>query len=712
MNPLMISRWRALDRGITLVEVVASISIMGFAVAATFLAFSTGLRIQEETRARLLASTMAMKFFDDFANLYPGGHNRATEARSLIENPGLTATGMAFERVISGWGSGCTEMPRDIAYRLDSDDDEIATVLRAGGSLHFLTSGLDRATAGSSNALAGFIEVGETRLPRETSKLIFAIVGNDQANSLYFHPILSWPYYSNYPAPPLAYNRDLWVRNAWPGQAEFEDLWNYCTGTWKATTPYWDPIAEPSKGELFDKRNRFHVNGIALSLFGTAAKMREQVEVLNDKAQALLAAVLPVSLLDAGPAGLEASIDAALPSYPAHQRRWPASLDAHPLPNPDGLANGWCSLTGDAAITAYPRPWQVLATGYAAWAALLRTSTLMDGAAPSFTGGAEASTAQHHLFFQELHRRCLQWACRGATAAPTDWGAPRPRNRMLAWDNPLLEWDLFPLNLRSPPAGALETSTANILTFHGATRKSKFPRTAAGNPAATGRDAVFFMGTAADLDRQFKVVGPVPPYTTTGQPPWQANPVTIADRAFWTPTHLGVPQGVISCFDSFDCNGISMKNLPAARTYVRDGDAGGPGTLMDSWGTMARSTLCAPFQPAERTRHLVFWYVDWQAYEDWESGSGSNRDASEASVNSRGHIVYSGDGSRINLSATNPTYWNPTDPACPGYRGPRDINMNGIAGESGPVPARVRMRARTIARYPIYDPRLLTTLRF
>jgi hypothetical protein len=655
-----------------------------------------------------------MKFFDDFANIYPGGHNQATEARNLIENPALTGTGMAFERVISGWGSGCSNVPANIASRFDSDDDEIAAHLRSGGKLHFLQSGLGRATAGSSNAQAGFIEVGETRLPRETSKLVFAIVGSDQANSLYFHPILSWPYVSNYPSPPLAYNRDLWIRSAWPGQAEFEDLWNYCTGTWSNSAPYWNLVGEPSLGELFDKRNRFHADAIALSQFGggTAADMREQVEVLNDKAQALLAAVLPPSLLDAGPAGLEAAIDTALPSYPAHRRRWPASLDAHPLPDPAGYANGWCSLTGDAAITAYPRPWQVLAINYAAWAALLRTSTLMDGPSPSFSGGAEAASAEHHLFFQEIHRRCLQWACRGATAAPTDWGAPRPRNRMLAWDNPLLEWDLFPLNLRTPPANSLETSTASILTFYGATRESKFPRTAAGNPAATGRDSVFFMGTAADLDRQFKVIGPVPPYTTTGQPPWQANAVSVADRQLWSPTNLGMPQGVISAFGAFGCNAISMKNLPAARTYVRDGDAGGPGTLTDSWGNMARSTLCAPFQPAERTRHLVFWYVDWQAYEDWESGSGSNRDASEASLNSRGHIVYSGDSSRINLSATNPTYWDPTNPACPGYRGPRDVDLDGITGESGPVPARVRMRARTIARYPIYDPRLLTTLRF
>lgn len=707
-------------RAITLVEVVASVSIIGFAVASVFLAFSTGLRMQEETRARLLASTLAMKFFDDFANIYPGSHHIATESRSLLENGELNGNRMEAERVMTGWGSGCAEVPRTIAARLDSDEDEIGRLLRAGAKLHFLTRGFGRVTSGGSNAQAGFTEVGESRLPRETGKLVFAIVGHDQANSLFNHPLLAWPYYLNYPQPPIAYVRDLWIRENWPGRVEFERLWNFCTGTWNETDPnFCNVVAEPVNGQYYDKLNRFHPDSVALADFGgTQDEMRKQVEILNDLTQDLLAAVLPASLLDTSPLGatVKGQVDLLVPLNAAARRRnMPIVPPA--MPNPDALTDGWASLTGDPAITTFPRPWQVQAISYAAWAALLRTSTVLD-ASPGLVPGPFSASADQESLMTELHRRSLLWACRYASTAPYDWGAPRPWNRMLGWDHPLLEWDLFPTKIRSSGAPADPTvpnfAAASAYPHH--TGNATYPTS---NAAAGGRDTLYFMGSATDLDRQFKVVSPVPSWLTFDP----ANPASASarrlskslDAAAWaafTPSSLGMPQGIHNHAGPFAwATRYSAKNLPAAVRYIRDGDGSGPGTLMDSWGTNTRSTLCAPFQAAERTRELVFWYVDWQSYQDWETGTSSNADASSATISTLGDQIYRGrDGT--DLSMTNPTYWDPTNSACPGYAGPRDIDQDGVSGESGPVPPSVRLRARTIARYPIYDPRLLMALRF
>lgn len=48
----------------------------------------------------------------------------------------------------------------------------------------------------------------------------------------------------------------------------------------------------------------------------------------------------------------------------------------------------------------------------------------------------------------------------------------------------------------------------------------------------------------------------------------------------------------------------------------------------DSWGVSGHYSLSRPFAAAERCRQLVFWAVDWQAYEDFESLPSATMDAS------------------------------------------------------------------------------------
>src|SRR5260221_2019677 len=57
-----------------------------------------------------------------------------------------------------------------------------------------------------------------------------------------------------------------------------------------------------------------------------------------------------------------------------------------------------------------------------------------------------------------------------------------------------------------------------------------------------------------------------------------------------------------------------------------DLDPAAPGNV---WGDPAHATLTAPFAPAERCRQIVFWAVDWQSYEDFETAPSAPVDASK-----------------------------------------------------------------------------------
>jgi hypothetical protein len=132
-----------------------------------------------------------------------------------------------------------------------------------------------------------------------------------------------------------------------------------------------------------------------------------------------------------------------------------------------------------------------------------------------------------------LHENALFLGTRFAASYPYDWGAPRPLQRAIMMDFPLIECDLL-----SPPRSG----------------------------------TIFGTGITA---------------------------------AQWRPV---TPHPVINA-------GVSMTYPNAATDW---------GAL---WGPSANSTLTAAFAATERCRQLVFWAVDWQAYEDFETAPSAPVDA-------------------------------------------------------------------------------------
>ncbi len=336
---------------------------------------------------------------------------------------------------------------------------------------------------------------------------------------------------------------------------------------------------------------------------------------------------------------------------------------------------------GDFTTHAAPAHDQVNAMRFLAHATMCMTalwdSTQLTGAGvavPSLTIGGTPSppmTITHDLIAW-YHDSSLALGMRFAAERPYDWGAPRPLQRAQQMDFPLLEYDLFPDLSRPLLTGAI---------------------------GDTGQQA-----------NQWRAIA--------------AQPVRHLGRSYSFPL-APIPS-----------------QTPSDPDYTADADS--------IWGDSANFTLAKPFAPAERCRQLVFWAVDWQAYEDFE-------------------LVPSGpiDAGRYNLAAPKPgwgylgrmevlawwdfglhTYRNPEknltfvrDVAsyatgatvtgdliqnallAPPDRGPSmdarrvflgrfgaDRNFNKSL-DRGPVPASARMRARLIARFNAYDPRVPNVLR-
>jgi hypothetical protein len=171
--------------------------------------------------------------------------------------------------------------------------------------------------------------------------------------------------------------------------------------------------------------------------------------------------------------------------------------------------------------------------------------------------------------------------------------------------------------------------------------------------------------------------------------------------------------------------------------------------IRDNWGDPTHFTLTRRFHPNERMRQVVFWSVDWQSYEDFETLPAPEHDASMCFRDSKGtHVsadwwgtslaergLYwvptpvseSGPGGRWDFSdrklrasdirasnihprramGTNQEYdeWTNSAEYKAGYfMGFHGADRNGNKRfDRGPVPASVRLRATQIARFPIYD---------
>jgi hypothetical protein len=151
--------------------------------------------------------------------------------------------------------------------------------------------------------------------------------------------------------------------------------------------------------------------------------------------------------------------------------------------------------------------------------------------------------------------------------------------------------------------------------------------------------------------------------------------------------------------------------------------------LNSSWGDHGHFNLTNRFDPAERTRRIMCWSVDWQAYEDFETLPASSYDSNIHFMDTHGIPVSNeragypsdmGNHFIADLSKGFDYTYRPfaPDPECDTeaykkiYFGVYGLDRNGNRTlDRGLLPKSARIRASTVTHFDYYDPRLIGGLR-
>ncbi|HYE05896.1 MAG TPA: hypothetical protein VEL07_10315 [Planctomycetota bacterium] len=488
-----------MSRAFTLFEVAISLALVAMGVTSVLLLFPTGLKTQQMARYRVYASAKALEMVDAY-NTFPTAN---PSLESEAPNPWDVSTGrgnMAFdlERRLSSFRFGIMPVPLDIARRIDSEGDEIARVLGEGGRLYY----------SQPLATTGFMESGlPTAPPNEAQRLVFTVVGHAQSNAIAIFPWKAWPYYAPFPSPPAhgTHGRE-------PGFSE--PLGAIETVGGKRGILFEDSFDADMRPVFWCRRSDGAEYGYR----------HHQVAGTRDSAIRYCQAAL---------------------WYCARKGLTPAFYDqATPITD------------FDPAATPPDMRWkQVQALRFLAHATTCLTTyvdhaTLSAGLAiPPIDliedGTTPAPYTATHDRIVALHDSAKNLAMLFAASHPYDWAVPRPLERAIMMDHPLIEWDMF----SDPLRGTIWKTSVSAAQWR-----------------------------------------PVP-----------ARPIENIGRSF------------------------QFSNLP----IPSDDPAWewGRSSLPSFWGDEAHFTLTNAFEPSERCRQLVFWAVDWMAYEDVETAPSAPVDA-------------------------------------------------------------------------------------
>lgn len=189
----------------TLFEVALSLLIMAVVVITAMAVFPTGIRSQAQVRARILAVAAFQDLLRTQGSLT--AWTWGSEGRLPEDRPWLNARCWAADAdalLLTRDERGFKPLPEAIAWRLDSEDDEIARHLAAGGRLFYRNDGEHQAN------------------------LVFAVTGAPQQEVMRFLPQMRWPYYDYlimpYQRGLLDANRpfeEAWAANGHPGNGIF-----------------------------------------------------------------------------------------------------------------------------------------------------------------------------------------------------------------------------------------------------------------------------------------------------------------------------------------------------------------------------------------------------------------------------------------------------------------------------------------------------------
>lgn len=181
--------------GFTLVEVAISLGIVAVGVLTLALFLPIALKGYQQARFQLYADAKVLELMEQFMGWQVENFYHPEADQAWDTPTGYRAMAPDLEVKCVNGQSGFLPVPRDIAYRLDSPNDEIKKILDAGGDIFYsqpLIGGVGNRDFSS----------GLQRPPNEAQRLLFGVVGYAQQNALPSLPQKGWPYRVPYPSQP------------------------------------------------------------------------------------------------------------------------------------------------------------------------------------------------------------------------------------------------------------------------------------------------------------------------------------------------------------------------------------------------------------------------------------------------------------------------------------------------------------------------------
>jgi hypothetical protein len=476
--------------GFTLFEVAISLVIMTVGVISVLMLIPTGMKAQEMARMQILAATKAEEMLEAFTHNNITSAGVDTEGYNLWDVPvGYRSQSWDLETRLSNHRYGLMPVPQDIANRLDSDGNEIHRILSEGGRLYYSQP------SATTNALTQGKPLSP---PNESQRLVIAISGYAQQNILQSLPVKNWPYYTPMPSPPVHTYRiaDGFITNAftstanarkyhtwprpddgfacfpWEARQGFDSdlqkvyewregnvLYGYfpyaCGRVWDQNSWYNIPGAPQGQGNTYVSQNSSAAwnrppTKMAGDVDGTFPSRESCVHYVQAAAW-YFAQKLPSTVIDAtgDPYATDYNPAAQYPYRDANEAdRWKEVQAYRFLSHAATCLTAWYSLKKSSNDT---------------------TEDLTDGvkiAAVTLDGKSSPEFKVTHDLLRYYHERALFLAHDFVARYPYDWSVPRPAQRAIMMDHPLLQYDLFsvpypeisalPLPIGGDPYGSLK----------------------------------------------------------------------------------------------------------------------------------------------------------------------------------------------------------------------------------------------------------------
>ena len=186
-----------IHRGFTLFEVGISMVLVAFGVISVMMLFPIGIKAEQMARVRIYAAVKAGEIIESFSTQSNENPAIDVEAPFQWEVPsGHRPFCPDLEARVATSRYGIMPVPREIALRLESENDEIRKILSEGGQLFYSKS---TGASGYKDETEGNVTTPTDPL---TQRLVFAVTGHAQNNAVSYLAQKTWPYHTPYPSPP------------------------------------------------------------------------------------------------------------------------------------------------------------------------------------------------------------------------------------------------------------------------------------------------------------------------------------------------------------------------------------------------------------------------------------------------------------------------------------------------------------------------------